>query len=302
LDAKYIDAENLKVKAANITEKLTFGQLPDDAVSIEVMNDKLQLVVGDITDGEGNEVSVAAKIDLTASSIRNEVNGYFGYDNQGNPMTVSNSIETALKGITMSAVSSSGSTTLTLTSTGGVEIASQSFSNLTADDLGRNGTTRIYGGLIDTGTIKTDSLHLGGLLAVYDGSDSNDIGGYLGYDDGYNSESGIGMRMYMNGNGSQCVCTNNAARISYTVYTGSTLAGQTGVVCKSTSLSLDAYQTIQMRFGQNLTTAYGITSTSFYPATTNATLGTNAYKWFDVYAAGTSFSALVARVDALEQK
>lgn len=75
--------------------------------------------------------------------------------------------------------------------------------------------TYIDGSMIYSNTIYANALHLGGALTVYDSMYSYTIGGYLGYDSGFNSDSGIGIRdstQY-----SQVVCTNNASRISYGV-------------------------------------------------------------------------------------
>ena len=219
----------------------------------------------------------------TAEDITDAVKGFV------NGNQVSASIQTALKGITLEASSADGTTTFVIKG-GEVVLASKEI-NLTVDAANISG-----------------NVHLGGLLTVYDGPDSDKVGGYLGYDDGFNSEFGIGIRSYEGGNGPQIVCTNQAARISYSASSGSTL-WQTGVTCEANSLTLDAFDTVYMRFGRSLTTAYGITMDSFYPAVNDATLGTSNDDWADVYAAGTSFSALAAsvaklvgRVAALEAK
>ena len=241
-------------------------------------------VIGNLgSDENGNPYTVASKIEQTASSIKTEVSGYLGTDKDGNPISVANSISTALGGITLEASSTDGSSKLTIMHNG------------VAVD------TEILNLIVDAANI-SGNVHLGGLLAVYDGLDSGTIGGYIGYDNGYNSEWGIGMRLFENGIGPQCVCTNEAARISYTVYTGNYLASQTGVICDSSVLTLDAYSSIKIRFGQALTTTYGITELSFYPAASGTCLGTASYPWFDIFTAYGSFSELVARVEALEQK
>ena len=143
------------------------------------------------------------------------------------------------------------------------------------------------------------NVNLGGLLAVYEGLDSQYVGGYLGYDDGYASATGIGIRSYKNGNGPQVVCTDEAARISYTAYAGGNIAYQTGVICGSSTLTLDAYQLIQIRLGRNLTALFDIDEDGIYPLAA-ATLGTASYEWEDVFAAGTSMSDLLRRVNDLE--
>lgn len=75
--------------------------------------------------------------------------------------------------------------------------------------------TYIDGAKIATGSIYTNALHLGGKLIVYQTEDVNDysIGGYLGYDDGFSSTEGIGIRN--DDETGQVVCTDEAARLSY---------------------------------------------------------------------------------------
>lgn len=211
LAAEFIDAENLKVDAANIVGELVVGQLPEGVATLDDLDDYAKLT---------------------------------------NMTTIVGSIVTT--------------------------------------------------GFVNALGITAYNVHLGGLLAVYDGLDSDTVGGYLGYDNGFNSDLGIGMRMNRDGNGAQCVCTDEAARLSYTVYAGNYLAGQSGVICKSTSLTLDAYRVMQLRFGQGLTVTYGIDADSFYPVVANATLGTKDYVWEDIYTKYSSFSDLVFRVEALE--
>lgn len=74
-------------------------------------------------------------------------------------------------------------------------------------------TTYIDGGMIASDSIYADSIHLGGSLKVYKTLTGTTVGGYLGYDSGFNSSSGIGIRA--SDTGAQMVCTNNAARLSY---------------------------------------------------------------------------------------
>jgi hypothetical protein len=177
------------------------------------------------------------------------------------------------------------------------------------------------GKLIKADSISAESLHLKGLMAVHetvylydeDGNPLLDkdgnwetydvIGGYIGYDSGYSSALGIGVRMRKDGNGSQLVCTESAARLSFSNHNAyGLLTSQNGVICRQNSLVFDASSVIQMRFGSGLVVRYGMTEDAFYPTSTGATLGTNNNKWNDIYAAGTSFSALVARVTELENK
>ena len=163
------------------------------------------------------------------------------------------------------------------------------------------GDTVIDGGCIATNSLYANQMHLGGLLAVYDGLKSNVVGGWLGFDDGFDSSEGIGMRYQLNGLGAQCVCTDEAARISYSMKSGVNIL-QSGVVCESGLLTLDAFSLMQLRFADasGMTVTYDIDRTGFYPAATGKTLGTASLPWSDVYAAGTSMAELLERVEALE--
>lgn len=117
----------------------------------------------------------------------------------------------------------------------------------------KNGTY-IDGEMIYSDSIYADSIHLGGALKVYRTKSGSTLGGYLGYDSGFNSSAGIGMRYQTVDEAqakkddedipvySQVVCTNNAARLSY----GDPDAGNkySQVVADSTGeVSLAAYST-----------------------------------------------------------
>lgn len=166
-----------------------------------------------------------------------------------------------------------------------------------------SGETVIDGGCIATNSLYANQMHLGGLLAVYDGLKSNIVGGWLGYDDGFDSSEGIGMRYQLNGLGAQCVCTDEAARISFSMKSGVNIL-QSGVICKSGTLTLDAFSLMQLRFADagGMVTTYDIDRAGFYPAGSGKTLGTASLPWFDVYAAGTSMAELLERVEALEAR
>lgn len=318
--------------------------------SIKVQLDQItQEVKGAIGVDEetGKLLPVSSSINLALGDITAKVEGAIGVDEDGNLIPVSSSVKLALGEASISVSNGAESSTFTL-KIGETSITSPEIKMtgvVTLKGL-RDGTTTIDGGWIKTGTIDAEriavsggatdlakilaglesgdtvidggciaanslyanQMHLGGLLAVYDGLRSNTVGGWLGYDAGYNSGAGIGIR-YALKDGAQCVCTDQAARISYTLERGGTIF-QSGVTCALGSLTLDANQSIALRFFEvgevgdagELVQMYGIDKSSFYPSSTGQTLGTDTRKWSDVYAAGTSFSALVARVAALEAK
>ena len=283
----------------------------DEQIKLEVVQ-----TIGDLgTDEDGNPYTVASKIEMTAESITQEVNGYLGTDEDGNPIPVSSSIETALAGIELSVTNGDTSSTITLKA-GGTEIESPEIkmTGLVTISSLENGTTEIDGGCIKTDSLAADALHLSGLLTIYSGEveygdwvydkDLGDfvrpelpvVGGYIGYDNGYyGGTDGIGIR---DSTGySQLVCTNGAARMSYTDDDGKHL---TQVVCGQ-NLALSSVESIQFSLGGDVDdVVVGIDAESLYPADASFTLGTAALPWHDVYAAGTSMSELLSRVEALE--
>ena len=120
------------------------------------------------------------------------------------------------------------------------------------------------------------NIHLGGLLNLYERPYSTTIGGYIGYDSGFNSSTGVGMKHY---NGStQCVCTNNAARLSY--------ENNTSVVCSESYLYLDGdVIKFELSGSDRFTMADHGTYCSFRPSGTGYTytLGTSNVPWDNLY-------------------
>lgn len=95
--------------------------------------------------------------------------------------------------------------------------------------VGSDGKTYIDGEMIYSDSIYADSIHLGGEMKVYKTKSGSTRGGFLGYSSGWNSTRGIGMwanrkstdeedddgnTIYEPTDG-QCICTDEAARISY---------------------------------------------------------------------------------------
>ena len=151
-------------------------------------------------------------------------------------------------------------------------------------------STYIDGNMIYSDSIFADKIHLGGLLTVYNGITSDVVGGYLGYDAGFNSDSGIGVRD-STGN-QQMVCTNAAARISagnpiYNAYTNPNPVYSQFVASSSGSahikgsnyimLGLDGYDLVVLA---NHTDYYAFRP---YSKSVSTTLGNTSYKWSAVY-------------------
>ena len=255
---------------------------------------KYQQKIEGYTDEKGNFVNglqqTIAALELGADGFKVNVEGALGTDADGSLKKVSSSITAALGELKFSATSTAGKTTLELTG-GGVSLKSDEF------DLSVKSVNI-------SGTLTTDQLHLDGVLTVYDGPYSDTAGGYIGYDNGFNGSWGIGIRTYApdrygNTQGPQFVCTDSAARMSYTTVAGRNTA-DTSVVCKANTLSLTGYKMIQMAIDGSV--LVDLDEDGLYPAASYLTLGLAILPWADVYAAGTSMSELLARVEALEAK
>ena len=305
---------SIKIQLDEITAKVEGALGTDKNGNLIPVSSSINLALGEITakvegalgtDDKGNLIPVSSSINLALGEITAKVEGALGTDDKGNLIPVSTSLDLALGEAEISVSNGSDSSTFTLT-IGNAKIKSPeikmtgvvTFSGLAS------GETTINGSWLETGTVKTDALHLEGMLTVYDGPDSDTPGGYIGFDDGFNNSSGIGMRRYApdrygNTQGPQVVCTDEAARISFTSVAGRNTS-DTSVVCKANSLALTGDSLIQMAIGGNV--LVDLDTDGFYSASSTLTLGTQDHKWSDVYAAGTSFSALVARVSALDGK
>ncbi len=89
------------------------------------------------------------------------------------------------------------------------------------NDLKKGSTTTIHGGLIDTDSIKADSLHLGGQMVVYKSKDGDTEGGYIGYCAGWydsteeEENTNVGIGVMVSPNEGQCICTADYAGLAY---------------------------------------------------------------------------------------
>lgn len=133
--------------------------------------------------------------------------------------------------------------------------------------------TYIDGKMIYSESIYADSLHLGGELKVYKSLKSDTVGGYIGYCTGFNSNKGIGV-MHTADKG-QCICTDQAARISY--------GGDSQVVANTNGVWIDGYGQIVMEIGG--VSYVELSDTYFTPyAARPIKLGTSSSPWSAVYA------------------
>lgn len=132
--------------------------------------------------------------------------------------------------------------------------------------------TYIDGEMIYSKSIYSNSLHLGGELKVYKTFDGDTVGGYLGYCTGFNSNKGIGV-MHTADKG-QCICTDQAARISY--------GGDSQVVTNTNGVWIDGYGQIVMEIGG--VSYVELSDTYFTPyAARPIKLGTSSAPWSAVY-------------------
>ena len=133
--------------------------------------------------------------------------------------------------------------------------------------------TYIDGDMIYSESIYANSLHLGGELKVYKSLKSDTVGGYIGYCTGFNSNKGIGV-MHTADKG-QCICTDQAARISY--------GGDSQVVANTNGVWIDGYGQIVMEIGG--VSYVELSDTYFTPyAARPIKLGTSSSPWSAVYA------------------
>lgn len=133
--------------------------------------------------------------------------------------------------------------------------------------------TYIDGEMIYSESIYADSLHLGGELTVYKSLTSNTVGGYLGYCTGFNSNKGIGVMH--DADMGQCICTDQAARLSY--------GGDSQVVTNTNGVWIDGYGQVIMEIGG--VPYIELSDTYFTPyAARPIKLGTSSSPWSAVYA------------------
>ena len=135
--------------------------------------------------------------------------------------------------------------------------------------------TYIDGEMIYSGSVYADAIHLGGALTVYKTLYGNTAGGTLGYDSGFSSESGIGIRA-SDSDGPQVVCTNRAARLSYGT-TVQFLASDDCATIKAGNASI--YLSDQTNYGCLEPTTKYDANTNDYPMH----LGRAAHRWHSIY-------------------
>lgn len=114
--------------------------------------------------------------------------------------------------------------------------ASKAITTVSGFTIKEGSTTYIDGSMIYSDSIYADSIHLGGQLTVYQSMYSNTVGGYLGYCSGFNSNNGIGIMHAVNKG--QCICTDQAARLSF--------GGDSSVITSTGGVFLDGKSAIYL--------------------------------------------------------
>ena len=127
-------AKDIRLEINNLTESVN-GEITDLESSITQTAASIRLEVSQTIGDLGEYGSVSSMIEQTASSIRNEVSGFVDGE------YVSSSISTALEGLSLSASSSNGTTTLTLKG-GETELSTKSL-KLSVDAAHITGTLTI---------------------------------------------------------------------------------------------------------------------------------------------------------------
>jgi hypothetical protein len=143
-------------------------------------------------------------------------------------------------------------------------------------------TTYIDGKKIVTESLYVDKIKLGEWMTVYKklsvGTTTANTGGYFGYNEGFNSDRGIGM-WSRSGEG-QCICTNEAARLSY----GSR---PQVVASKDGNITLDASGAVYLeRNGTVVASTYNDGANNMFIPGGNGKiyLGRSSNYWIAVYA------------------
>lgn len=125
---------------------------------------------------------------------------------------------------------------------------------------------------IDGEMIYVPNLHLGGQMDVYTTANGTRHGGYIGYCEGFNSNEGIGI---MNDEDSgQCICTDQAARLSY--------GGDCSFVATDDVAYIDGI--VQIDFEIDGDAYMVLDDTCLRCHTDNIDLGWSQKKWQTVYA------------------
>lgn len=144
--------------------------------------------------------------------------------------------------------------------------------------------TFIDGSKIAADSVYANSIHLGGALTVYTEEDGNDTGGYLGYDNGFNSKYGIGIRDSSEVN--QVVCTDAAARLSSgdarydDKFSQFVASGDYAYIEASTAIVFDIDDTSYVAIGKH--SGYGSLRPHADAPTMN--LGNGDHRWGALYA------------------
>ena len=228
-----------------------------------------------------NEISgLSASVDVKLDSITSQVTGLAESVN-GLSKSVS-TISQKVDNITLSVSNSETSSVISL-NVNGITVSSDTVSFtgdvVFASNL-QDGTTVISGDNIQTGTITTAHIKLGGNMEVYEYVDSDVMGGYLGYTiGGYGGSAGMHMRAeteYYSSDrtfrSGEVLVTGSGAALIYgkDVSSGDSIIAQVSCAASEVTLEIDSEQLAW--------TGYAFVSKG------EANLGTSQQPWDTVYA------------------
>lgn len=150
--------------------------------------------------------------------------------------------------------------------------------------------TYIDGEMIYSKSIYADRIHLGGKLEVYKTIYGTTVGGYIGWWAGWNSTEGIGV-MHSEST-SQCVCTDEAARISW-----GTVDDHSQVVTAPDGVFIESRGLVQISVGDSKRleinvdgSGSGYFSSTVFHGYKNTTLGSAGFPWPTIYGASSSIT------------
>lgn len=307
------DGDRVRLNIRDHTAIVT-GNVTDPAVGVKTANgitSKIEQTAEQIRTEVSDEVNgLSSKITQNSNSITSVVSKQeefsqfqqtvegFSFMGKGGTVKISGGDITLTGAIKFSDLSDSSTVQSQIDTANSNASAAKSTANDAADTadnvlttvsgitITEDSTTYIDGDMIYSGSVSADAMHLGGALTVYQTLYGIKVGGYLGYDSGFNSDSGIGIRDSTEA--SQMVCTNNAARLSHGDPTSDTKWAQF-VAANSGSAFVEGSKSVVFGVGNSEFivvddhTDYGCISPSA-SAPYVMHLGRAALRWGNIYA------------------
>lgn len=224
--------------------------------SVDALGNKVTAAESSITANANNITSIVTR-NQEFSQFQQTVEG-FAFMNKGGTVKISGGDINLTGAITWDNLASDAQTKVDTASTNAsnaltqsqtantnaasaAAIASNAMTTVSGFTITSGSTTYIDGSMIYSGSIYSNSIHLGGQLTVYQTMYSNTVGGYLGYCSGFNSNNGIGIMHAVNKG--QCICTDQAARLSF--------GGDSSVVTSSSGAFINGKSAIYFEISES---------------------------------------------------